>query len=89
MVSSCWYNSNRANLLEYTCVVISTRGAHQNGAGWLVTSVNVFCSGSVWLGVRTYVKPTYGQHKNIFTKREAFVTFVLSLEVGTNFNSVI
>ena len=32
----------------------------------------------------TYVKPTYGQHKIIFTKREAFVTFVLSLEVGTN-----
>ena len=35
----------------------------------------------------TYVKPTYGQHKIIFTKREAFVTFVLSLEVGTNCNS--
>ena len=36
-----------------------------------------------------YVKPTYGQNKIIFTKREAFVTFVLSLKVGTNYNSVI
>ena len=57
MVSSSWYNSNRANLLEYMCVVISTRDAHQNGAEWLVTrcDVNVFCGGGVWLGV----KPTY------------------------------
>ena len=30
----------------------------------------------------TYVKPIYGQHMIIFTKREAFVTLVLSLEVG-------
>ena len=36
MVSPCWHNSNRSNLLEYTCVMISTCDAHQNGAGWLV-----------------------------------------------------
>ena len=85
MVSSCWYNSNRANLLEYTCVVISTRDAHQNGAGWLVTRCERVCIISMVLWWRCMPsKPTYGQHKMIFTKREAFVTFVLSLEVGTN-----
>ena len=55
----------------------------------LLRGVNVFCGGGVWLGLHNYVKPTYGQHKIIFTKREAFVTFVLSLEVDTNCNSVI
>ena len=88
MVSSCWYNSNRANLLEYMCVVISIRDVHQNGAGWLVTR----CEHVLWwrcMARTTYVKPTYGQYKIILTKREAFVTFDLSLEVGTNCNSVI
>ena len=52
--------------------------------GGLLRGVNVFCG----MARTTYVKPTYGQHKIIFTKREAFIT-VLSLEVGTICNSVI
>ena len=57
MVSSWWYNSNRANLLEYTCVVISTRDAHQNGTGWLVTRCEpvLWCMAQTWGQAHEYL----------------------------------
>lgn len=80
MVSPCWYiteeSSTWTNLLEY--IVISTWDLHQK----LAMAVAFY---KVWktcfgLHINYARKPTYDQHKIIFTKSKAFVMFNLSLE---------